>query len=120
MVPLCFSEIGRELERFVRDPTDVVRTKGCGFIAEEFERNEAEAQAGNPPATQFMNMVETDHVNLYIPAAMKKYELEQARMSVGRSTNYPPEPKTDIPDVDMESVGLRLSRSHNHDRERRD
>ena len=67
-----------------------------------------------------MNMVETDHVNLYIPAAMKKYELEQARMSVGRSTNYPPEPKTDIPDVDMESVGLRLSRSHNHDRERRD
>ena len=67
-----------------------------------------------------MNMVEIDHINSYLRAAMKKYELEQARMSVGRSDNHPPKPETDMPYVDMESVGFHLSRSHDHDRERRD
>ena len=67
-----------------------------------------------------MNMVEIDHINSYLRAAMKKYELEQARMSVGRSDNHPPKPETDMPDVDINLVGFRLSRSHDHDRERRD
>ena len=47
---------------------------------------------------------------------MKKYELEQARIRVGRSDNHPPKPETDMPDVAMESVGFRLSRSHDYDR----
>ena len=67
-----------------------------------------------------MNMVEIDHINSYLRAAMKKYELEQARMSVGRSDNHPPKPETDMPDVDINLVGFRLSRSHDHDCERQE
>ena len=63
-------------------------------------------------------MVESDQKNSYFQAAMKKYELQQSRMSVGRSANYPPKQETDMPDVDIESVGFHLSRSHDHDRER--
>ena len=51
---------------------------------------------------------------------MKKYELEQARMNAGRSAIHPPEPVIDMPDVDMEPVVSRLSRSHDQDRARRD
>ena len=51
---------------------------------------------------------------------MKRYELEQARMNAGRSANRHLEPEIYMPDIDMESVGSRLSGSNDHDRERRD
>ena len=47
--------------------------RGENLLREKFERNEAETQAGKPPATQFMNMVESYQVNSYFRAAMKKY-----------------------------------------------
>ena len=46
---------------------------------------EPEAQAGKPPATHFMNALESDQVHYYFRAAMKQYELEQVRMNAGRS-----------------------------------
>ena len=76
--------------------------RGENLLREKFERNEAETQAGKPPATQFMNMVESYQVNSYFRAAMKKYELQQARMNGGRSAVHPPESEIDMPDVDME------------------
>ena len=51
---------------------------------------------------------------------MKKYELEQARMNAGRSAIHQPEPEIYMPDIDMESVGSRLSRSHDYGREHLD
>ena len=51
---------------------------------------------------------------------MKKYELEQARMNAGRSAIHQPEPEIYIPDMDMESVGPRPSRSHDSGHEHRD
>ena len=67
-----------------------------------------------------MNMVESDQVNSYFRAAMKEYELEEARMNGEQSAFHPPESEIDMPVVDMESVGSCLSRSHDHDRARRD
>ncbi|CAI5733429.1 unnamed protein product [Hyaloperonospora brassicae] len=94
--------------------------RAADLLRKKFERNEAEAQEGKPQATLFMNMVESDQVNSYFRAAMKKYELEEARMNGGRSAVHPPESEIDLPDVDMELVGSRRSRSHDHDRARRD
>ena len=51
---------------------------------------------------------------------MKEYELEEARMNGEQSAFHPPESEIDMPVVDMESVGSCLSRSHDHDRARRD
>ena len=51
---------------------------------------------------------------------MKKYELEQARMYVGRSAIHHPKPEIYMPGIDMESVGSRLSRLHENGREHRD
>ena len=84
-----------------------------------FKLNEAEGQSEKPPATQFTNVVESDQVNSYFRAAMRKHELEHTRMNAGRSSIHPPDPEIDMPDVDMESVGSRLNRSHDHHRERR-
>ena len=50
--------------------------KGADLLRKTFERNAAETQAGRPSATQFMNMAESEQVNSYFRAAMKKYELE--------------------------------------------
>ena len=97
-----------------------LETKGAGLLQQKFKRNGAKAQAGKPAATQFMNMVESDQANSYFLAAMKIYELKQARMNAGRSANRHPEAEIYIPDTDMESVRSRLSGSNNHDRERRD
>ena len=46
--------------------------KGSDLLRKIFERNAAEAQAGRPSAMQFMNMVESELVNSYFRAAMKK------------------------------------------------
>ena len=46
--------------------------KGADMLRKTFERNAAEAQAGRPSAMQFMNMVESELVNSYFRAAMKK------------------------------------------------
>ena len=51
---------------------------------------------------------------------MKTFELKQACMIAGRSAIHPPDPEIDMPDVDMQPVGSRLSRSHNYDRDHRD
>ena len=78
---MCFSGIGRVLERFVRDQTDVAWAKSADLLQKKFKRNEVKVQAGKPAATQFINMVESEQANSYSRAAMKKYELEQARMN---------------------------------------
>ena len=83
--------------------------RGADRLPKKLELNEAEAQSGNPPATQFMNMVESDQVNFYFREAISKYELEQARMNAGRSSIHYPEPEFFMPDIDMDSVGSRLS-----------
>ena len=51
---------------------------------------------------------------------MRKHELEQALMIAGRSAIHQPEPGICMPDIDMETVGSRLSRSHNYSREHRE
>ena len=67
-----------------------------------------------------MNMVKSNQVNSYFRAVMKKFELEQARMNVGRSSIHHPKPEIYMPGIDMESVGSRLSRLHENGREHRD
>ena len=67
-----------------------------------------------------MNMVESDQVNSYFRAAMRKYELERVRMNSGRPAIHQPEPEIYMPDIDMESVGSRPSRSHVYGGEHRD
>ena len=64
--------------------------------------------------TPFMNIVESEQVNSYIRAAIKKYELEQARMNAERSVNRHSEPKIDMPDIDMESVRSLPNGSHDY------
>ena len=66
-----------------------------------------------------MDMVESDQMNSYFRAAMKKYELEQARMNAGRWATHQPEPEIFMPDIDMEWVGSRPSRSHDYGGEHR-
>ena len=51
---------------------------------------------------------------------MRKYELEQARMSAGRSAIHQPKPEIYMPDIDIESIGSNYSRSHDYGREHRD
>ena len=46
--------------------------KGANILRKKFERNMAESQAGNPPVTQFMNMLESDQMDSFFRAALKK------------------------------------------------
>uniref|UniRef100_A0AAV1V400 Uncharacterized protein n=1 Tax=Peronospora matthiolae TaxID=2874970 RepID=A0AAV1V400_9STRA len=81
--------------------------KGADLLRKTLERNAAEAQAEKPSAPQFMNMVESDQVNSYFRAAMKKYELGQAHRNAGKSVDHHPKPEIQMSDIDMESVGWR-------------
>ena len=49
-------------------------------------------------------MVEFDQVDTYFRAAMRKHELEQARMNAGRSTIHHLKLEIYMPDINMESV----------------
>ena len=51
---------------------------------------------------------------------MKKCELEQIRMTSGRSAIYQREQENYMPTIDMQLVDLRTSRSHDYGRERQD
>ena len=108
----------------MNDSPDIQRMSlgpnGADLLRKTFERNEAKAQTGKRAATQFMSMMESDQADSYFRAAMKKYELEQARMNAGRSANRQSEPEIYMPDIYMESVGSRLSELEDHDHERRD
>ena len=78
--------------------------KGADLLRKTFKRNAAEAQAGSPSATQFLNMAESEQVSSFFRVAMKKYELEQAHMNAGKSFSRHPEPEIDMLDIDIESV----------------
>ena len=94
--------------------------KGADLLRKTFERNAAEVQAGRPSATQIKNMVESEQVNSSFRAAMKKYEREQAHMSAGQSFYRHPELETNMPDIDMESVGSRPNGSHDYGHKHRE
>ena len=94
--------------------------RGADRLPKKLELNEAEAQSGNPPATHFMNMVESDQVNYYFRASMRKYEHEKACKNTGRSASHQPEPEIYITYTDMALVRLRPSRSHDYGRQHRD
>ena len=94
--------------------------RGADLLREKLDLNEVEARSRKPPATHFMNMVESDQVNSYFRAGMRKYELKQACMNAERSATYQPQPEIYMPNVDMKLVGPRPSRSHYYDHEHRE
>ena len=49
--------------------------RGADLLRAKLELNEVEAQSEKPLETHLMNMVESDQVNSYFRAAMRKYEL---------------------------------------------
>ena len=51
---------------------------------------------------------------------MKKCELEQIRMTAGRLAILQPDQEIYMPNIDMESVGLRTSRFQDYNREHLD
>ena len=78
--------------------------RGEDLLRKKLELNKAGALSVKPPATQFMNMVESEQVSSCFRASMKKYELEQAHLNAGQSVSRHPEPEIGMPDIDMESV----------------
>ena len=66
--------------------------RSAELLQKKLKLNEAETQPGKPPATQLMNLVESDQVTSYFLADMRKHELDQASMNAGRSTFHHPEP----------------------------
>ena len=94
--------------------------RGADVMRKKLELNEAEAKSGKPTATPIMNMVELDHVNFYIRAAIRKHELEQVSINAGRPSCHLTEPDIYLPDIDLASVGSRPSRSNDYGREHRE
>ena len=62
-------------------------------------------------------MLEFDQVDTYFRAAMRKHELEQARMNAGRSAIHHLKMMIYMPDIKVESVEYRPSRSHYYGRD---
>ena len=75
--------------------------RGADLLGTKLKRNETEAQSGKPPATAFLNKVETDQVNFFFRAAIKKHELEQAGMNARRSAIHQLKPEVYMSDIDM-------------------